>query len=66
MAKLFATDMAERVCSEALQLHGGNGYTTEHAVERHWRDARLLRIVEGTSEIQHVIIARDLLGRSER
>jgi alkylation response protein AidB-like acyl-CoA dehydrogenase len=61
MAKLFASDMAERVTSEALQLHGGDGYTTEHAVERHWRDARLMRIVEGTSEIQQLIIARGVL-----
>jgi alkylation response protein AidB-like acyl-CoA dehydrogenase len=62
MAKLFAADAAELVASEALQVHGGNGYTTEHDVERHWRDARLLRIVEGTSEIQHLLVARALLG----
>jgi alkylation response protein AidB-like acyl-CoA dehydrogenase len=63
MAKLFASEMAEWVTSEALQIHGGNGYTTEHAVERHWRDARLTRIIEGTSEIQKHIVARALLGR---
>lgn len=62
MAKLFASEMAEWVTSEALQIHGGNGYTTEHPVERHWRDARLTRIIEGTSEIQKHIIARELLG----
>ncbi len=60
-AKLFASDMAEWVTSEALQIHGGNGYTTEHAVERHWRDARLTRIIEGTSEIQKHIVSRALL-----
>ena len=64
MVKLFATDMAERVTSEALQIHGGAGYTTLHAVERHWRDARLTRIFEGTSEIQMKIISDQLLGRA--
>jgi acyl-CoA dehydrogenase len=63
MAKLFATEMAERVTSEAIQVHGGNGYTTEHAVERYWRDARLTTIFEGTSEIQRRIISDRLLGR---
>ena len=62
MAKLHATEMAEWVTQRGLQIHGGNGYTTEHAVERHWRDARLTRIIEGTSEIQKHIIARRLLG----
>ena len=66
MAKLHAAEMAEWVTSEALQIHGGNGYTTEHAVERHWRDARLTRIIEGTSEIQKHIIARRLLDGSGR
>ena len=64
MAKLFATEMAERVTSDAIQVHGGNGYTTERAVERYWRDARLTTIFEGTSEIQRVIISDRLLGRS--
>ena len=63
MAKLFASEMAERVTSEALQIFGGAGYTSLHAVERHWRDARLTRIFEGTSEIQKRIIADELLGR---
>jgi butyryl-CoA dehydrogenase len=63
MAKLFATEMAERVASEALQIHGGAGYTTHHAVERYWRDARLTKIFEGTSEIQMRIISDHLLGR---
>lgn len=64
MAKLFATEMAERVTSDGLQIHGGNGYTTERAVERYWRDARLTTIFEGTSEIQRVIISDRMLGRS--
>jgi alkylation response protein AidB-like acyl-CoA dehydrogenase len=64
MVKLFATEMAERVTSDAIQVHGGNGYTTERAVERYWRDARLTTIFEGTSEIQRVIISDRLLGRS--
>jgi butyryl-CoA dehydrogenase len=55
--------MAERVTSEAMQILGGNGYTTDYAVERHWRDARLTRIFEGTSEIQRRIISDSLLGR---
>ena len=63
MAKLFATEMAERVTSEGIQIHGGNGYTTERAVERHWRDARLTTIFEGTSEIQRKIISDRLIGR---
>lgn len=66
MTKLHATEMAERVTSEALQLHGGAGYTTLHAVERYWRDARLTKIFEGTSEIQLRIIADHLLGREPR
>lgn len=61
MAKLFASEMAETVTSEAIQVHGGYGYTTEFDVERHWRDARLTRIFEGTSEIQKKIIADELL-----
>jgi alkylation response protein AidB-like acyl-CoA dehydrogenase len=63
MVKLFATEMAERVTSEALQIHGGAGYTTLHAVERHWRDARLTKIFEGTSEIQLRVISDNLLGK---
>jgi alkylation response protein AidB-like acyl-CoA dehydrogenase len=64
MTKLFASEMAERVTSDAMQILGGNGYTTEYAVERHWRDARLTRIFEGTSEIQRRIISDSLLGRA--
>ena len=64
MVKLFASEMAERVCSEAMQIFGGAGYTRLHAVERYWRDARLTRIFEGTSEIQQRIISDRLLGRA--
>ncbi|MFT3801384.1 MAG: acyl-CoA dehydrogenase family protein [Burkholderiaceae bacterium] len=65
MAKYFASEMAERVTSEALQILGGAGYTKLFAVERYWRDARLTKIFEGTSEIQQRIIANSLLGKSE-
>ncbi|MGY1811460.1 acyl-CoA dehydrogenase family protein [Blastococcus sp. SYSU D00820] len=64
MVKLEATEMAVRVTNQAMQLHGGNGYTTERQVERHWRDARLTTIFEGTSEIQKRIISDRLLPRS--
>ena len=63
MAKWFASEMAERVTSAALQIHGGYGYTKDFAVERYWRDARLTRIFEGTSEIQLRVISDRLLGR---
>jgi len=65
MVKYFASEMAERVTSEAIQIHGGAGYTTLHAVERYWRDARLTKIFEGTSEIQQRVISDKLLGKSE-
>ena len=65
MVKLFASEMAERVTSEALQVFGGAGYTTLHAVERYWRDARLTKIFEGTSEIQQRIISDHLLGKQK-
>jgi alkylation response protein AidB-like acyl-CoA dehydrogenase len=64
MVKLQATEMAVRVTNQAMQLHGGNGYTTERQVERHWRDARLTTIFEGTSEIQKRIISNKMLPRS--
>ena len=63
MAKWFATEMAERVTSQALQIHGGVGYTTDLPIERYWRDARLTKIFEGTSEIQLRIISDRLLGK---
>ncbi|GLK83759.1 acyl-CoA dehydrogenase family protein [Ancylobacter defluvii] len=63
MAKYLASEMAEKVTSEALQIHGGAGYTTHHAVERYWRDARLTKVFEGTSEIQLRVISDQILGR---
>jgi alkylation response protein AidB-like acyl-CoA dehydrogenase len=62
MAKLFATEMAERVCRNAIQIHGGYGYSREFPLERIYRDARLMTIGEGTSEIQRLVIARNLLS----
>ena len=62
MAKLFASETAKRVTDEAIQIHGGYGYIREYQVERHFRDARVTTIYEGTSEIQRVIIARGILG----
>jgi butyryl-CoA dehydrogenase len=62
MAKLFATEMAERVCRNAIQIHGGYGYSREFSVERIYRDARLMTIGEGTSEIQRLVIARIILN----
>lgn len=64
-AKLFASTAARRHASEAIQIHGGYGYTTEFPVERYYRDAKITEIYEGTSEIQQLIIARALLGRLE-
>jgi len=61
MAKLFATEMAERVCRNAIQIHGGYGYSRDYPVERIYRDARLMTIGEGTSEMQRIVIARQLL-----
>ena len=61
IAKAYATEMANRVASEALQVLGGAGYMADHPLERHYRDARQLMIVEGTSEIQRVVISRALL-----
>jgi alkylation response protein AidB-like acyl-CoA dehydrogenase len=61
MAKLYATEMGERVCRNAIQIHGGYGYSREYPVERIYRDARLMTIGEGTSEIQRLVIARHVL-----
>lgn len=64
MVKYYAGEMAERVTSEALQIHGGAGYTTHFAAERYWRDARLTKIFEGTSEIQLRIVSDHILGKA--
>ncbi len=61
MAKLYASEMAERVTSKALQIHGGYGYTKDYDVERHWRDSRITEIYEGTSEIQRLVISSAVL-----
>jgi len=65
-AKLFASEMARRQTSEAIQILGGYGYTKEFPVERFYRDAKITEIYEGTSEIQRLVIARSILGRQER
>lgn len=62
MAKLFASEAANRVCDQALQMHGGYGYLDDFPVERHLRDVRLCRIGEGTSEVQRNVIAKAILG----
>jgi alkylation response protein AidB-like acyl-CoA dehydrogenase len=62
MAKLFASEMAERVCSDAIQIHGGYGYVADFPVERIYRDVRVCQIYEGTSDIQRMVIGRALVG----
>ena len=59
-AKLFASEIAEYVCSKAIQIHGGYGYLEDYPVERYYRDARITQIYEGSSEIQRMVIAREL------
>ena len=62
MAKRFATDVGFNVCNDALQLHGGYGFTAEYDVERHYRDARITEIYEGATDIQRIVIARKLIA----
>ena len=59
--KLFASEMVGRVADRAVQIHGGAGYMEEYGVERFYRDARLFRIYEGTSQIQQIVIARNMI-----
>jgi len=59
-AKLYASEMAEEVCSHAIQIHGGYGFLEDYGVERHYRDARITQIYEGTSEVQRMVIARNV------
>ncbi len=66
MAKLFASEMAERVCSGAIQTLGGYGYLSDYPVERIYRDVRVCQIYEGTSDIQRMVIARDLAQNGTR
>jgi alkylation response protein AidB-like acyl-CoA dehydrogenase len=61
MAKLFASEVSVNVCEEAIQIHGGYGYTKDYPAEKYWRDSKLCTIGEGTSEIQRIIIAREVL-----
>jgi alkylation response protein AidB-like acyl-CoA dehydrogenase len=63
MAKLFCTEVSERVCHKAIQIHGGYGYVREYEVERMYRDQRLCSIGEGTNQIQRLVIARQVLGK---
>ena len=65
MAKLFASETALELATEAMRIHGGMGYTTELPVERYYRDAPLMVIGEGTNEIQRLVIARGLLARAQ-
>ena len=62
MVKLFASEMAHRVCHKALQIHGGYGYVKDYKIERLYRDQRITEIYEGTSEIQRLVISRALLS----
>jgi alkylation response protein AidB-like acyl-CoA dehydrogenase len=62
MAKVYATEAANRICNHAVQIHGGYGYIREFAAERHLRDVRVTTIYEGTSEVQRIVIARSVLG----
>ena len=64
MAKLYASETAMWVATKGIQVHGGNGYTTDYPVERHFRDAKITEIYEGTSEIQRIVIARQVLSES--
>ena len=63
MAKLYASEVSVRVSEEAIQIHGGYGYIKDYPVEKFWRDSKLLTIGEGTSEIQRIVIARQVLGK---
>jgi len=62
MAKLYASEMAEEVCSAAIQIHGGYGYVSDYLVEKIWRDVRVCQIYEGTSDVQRILIGRGLSG----
>jgi len=62
MAKLYASEAANKICADAVQIHGGNGYSRDYAVERMYRDARVTTIYEGTSEIQRIVLSRHILN----
>ncbi|HRF89547.1 MAG TPA: acyl-CoA dehydrogenase family protein, partial [Desulfobacter postgatei] len=61
MAKLFASEMVQEITAQAIQIHGGYGFTTDYPVERFYRDARVFTIYEGTSEIQRIVISNSVL-----
>jgi alkylation response protein AidB-like acyl-CoA dehydrogenase len=61
MAKLYSSEIANKVCADAIQIHGGNGYSRHYNVEKYYRDARITTIYEGTSEIQRIVISRRIL-----
>ena len=63
MAKLYASEMATQTCLNAIQIHGGYGYTKDYPVERMLRDTKLMEIGEGTSQVQRIVISRAILGR---
>lgn len=65
VAKLYASEMAERVASDALEIHGGNGLMEEYPISRYYKGVKILQIVEGTSEIQRLIIGRSLAGKNK-
>jgi acyl-CoA dehydrogenase len=65
-AKMFATEMCGRVADRGVQIHGGAGYISEYAIERFYRDVRLFRLYEGTTQIQQVIIARNMIREAQR
>ena len=62
MSKLFASQMAEKVCSAAIQIHGGYGFIQDFPVEKYYRDARVFQIYDGTSEVQKILISRELVA----
>jgi alkylation response protein AidB-like acyl-CoA dehydrogenase len=62
MAKLYASEAAQRICREALQIHGGYGYVSEYPVERYLRDSMVLTLYEGTSEVQRIVVSRNILA----
>ncbi|MCB1808532.1 MAG: acyl-CoA dehydrogenase, partial [Candidatus Competibacteraceae bacterium] len=64
--KLFASEMCGRVADRAVQIHGGAGYISDYGIERFYRDVRLFRIYEGTSQIQQLVIARNMIRAAER
>jgi alkylation response protein AidB-like acyl-CoA dehydrogenase len=66
MAKLYASQVAVRAASEGLQIHGGYGYSRAYPVERYFRDSKATEIYEGTSEIQRMVISREILNKGRR